>query len=141
MTLTWRMGSNVIRTDFAHPAEWDAIQGAIMEPQGREAFQPSVVFVDDRAYEDLTVRRLLEIVPEEAAFLVFLVDREALTHPDRPILVVNTWRRDGSTFRVIPSEMSSVENNLSQCNMDWRDFAGAVDAEGVYRGFGGSRRA
>ena len=41
----------------------------------------------------------------------------------------------GRTFRVIPSEMWSVENNLSIANMDFAEFADAVDEDGVFRGF------
>jgi hypothetical protein len=33
------------------------------------------------------------------------------------------------------SEIWAVENNLSLGNMDFEDFAGAVDANGVFRGF------
>ena len=39
------------------------------------------------------------------------------------------------TFRVIPSELWSVENNLSLANMDFEEFAGAAGAEGVFLGF------
>lgn len=41
----------------------------------------------------------------------------------------------GRTFRVIPRELWSVENNLSIANMDYRDFADSVGADGVFRGF------
>jgi hypothetical protein len=136
MTLTWRSGSNVIRTDFAHAAEWDAIQEAIMKPQTRHGFMPSVVFVDDPTYGGITALQLVDLAPDQAAFIAFLVDHEALAHPERPVLVVNIWKRDGRTFRVIPAEMWSVENNLSTQNMDWRDFADAVDGDGIYRGRG-----
>jgi hypothetical protein len=41
----------------------------------------------------------------------------------------------GRTFRVIPSEMWGVENNLSLSNMDFFEFADAADEDGVFRGF------
>jgi uncharacterized protein DUF6924 len=40
----------------------------------------------------------------------------------------------GKTFRVIPAEMWSVENNFSLANLDFADFVEAVDNEGIYRG-------
>jgi hypothetical protein len=135
MTFMWRSGTLVIRTDFAHQAEWDAIREAIMEPQTPDGFTPSVQFVDDRKYEGLAVSQLLDLAPADAAFLAFLVDHQALTHPDRPVLTVNIWQRDGRTFRVIPSEMWGVENNLSLQNMDWEEFANSVGEDGVFRGF------
>jgi hypothetical protein len=42
----------------------------------------------------------------------------------------------GATFRVVPSEMWSVQNNLTISNLDWEDFAGKADGDGVFRGFG-----
>ncbi|MEO6701722.1 MAG: hypothetical protein ABI140_02000 [Jatrophihabitantaceae bacterium] len=41
-----------------------------------------------------------------------------------------------SPFRVTAAELWSVENNLNLANMDWDDFAGAADSDGVFRGFG-----
>lgn len=43
---------------------------------------------------------------------------------------------DEPAFRVIPSQLWSVENNLNISNMDWRDFFQATGAGGVFRGFG-----
>lgn len=88
------------------------------------------------------------MVPADVHHAVaFLVDAEALTHPDRPILAVNLHDyvegpenqgkgpQYGATFRVVPSEMWSVQNNLTISNMDWEEFADNVDAGGVFRGF------
>jgi hypothetical protein len=33
-----------------------------------------------------------------------------------------------------PSELWTVENNLNIANMDWQEFAAAVDEDGVFRG-------
>jgi hypothetical protein len=140
--------SLVIRTDFGHEREWARIRAAIVEPQTRDGFTALVQFVDDRAYEGIGVERLLEIVPDDARHsFVFLVDTVALTSPDLPILVVKVYdfAEDlaqegrgplyGDTFRVVPSEMWSVQNNLSLANMDWEEFAAEVDSDGVFRGF------
>jgi len=69
---------------------------------------------------------------------VFIVDHIALTHPDHPIQVVDLYTEPGRVFRVIPSEMWAVQNNLSIANMDFEDFADAVDQDGIFRGFPGS---
>jgi hypothetical protein len=66
---------------------------------------------------------------------VFLVDQIALTHPEHPILVVDLSDEPGRTFRVIPAEMWSVENNLAIANMDFDEFAERVDKDGIFRGF------
>ena len=41
----------------------------------------------------------------------------------------------GATLRVVPSEMWSIQNNLTISNMDWEEFADNVDDDGVLRGF------
>ncbi|WP_426513485.1 DUF6924 domain-containing protein [Dactylosporangium sp. McL0621] len=149
--MTWRGNSDVslvIRADFAHEDEWTQIQVAIVEPQTEDEFTANVEFVDDKAYEGLTAARLLEIVPADTGHsFAFIVDTQTLTHRDRPILVVNLYDwvegiedqgkgpQYGATFRVVPSEMWSVQNNLSLANMDWEEFADSVDDDGILRGF------
>ena len=66
---------------------------------------------------------------------VFIVDRTTFTNPEQPVLVVDLCNELGRTFRIIPSEMWGVENNLSLSNMDFFEFADNVDADGVFRGF------
>lgn len=138
----------MIRTDFAHEDEWTRLRAAIVEPQTEDEFEAHVEFVDDRAYEGVTPERLLRLVPADSSErFVFLVDTETLTHPDRPVLVLNLYDwvegledqgkgpRYGDTFRVVPAEVHSVEANLALANMDWEEFADGVDDDGVFRGF------
>jgi hypothetical protein len=75
-----------------------------------------------------------EVPPGSRSFL-FVVDRHALEHPDHPILVVDLRAEPGRTFRVVPSAVWAVENNLSIANLDFADFADAVGPDGVFRGF------
>jgi hypothetical protein len=39
------------------------------------------------------------------------------------------------SFRATPATIQSIENNLTIANMDFEDFANAVDSGGVFRGF------
>lgn len=125
----------------------DLIRSAI-STSTEDEFKAYVEFIDDRSYEGLTASRLLHIVPADSSeTFAFLVDGQTLAHPDRPILVVNLydWVEGledqgkgplyGATFRVIPSSMWSVQNNLSLANMDWEEFADSVDTDGIFRGF------
>jgi hypothetical protein len=124
------------------------LQSAITEPQTEDEFTAFVEFVDNRSYEGLTAPRLLETLPAEVNHAVaFLADTKALTHPDRPILVINLYDyveglndqgkgpQYGATFRVVPSEMWSVQNNLTIANMDWEEFAENTGDDGIFRGF------
>lgn len=69
--------------------------------------------------------------------MIFIADSVTMTSPDHPLLVIDL-RHDGThaPFRSTPREVQSIENNLSLCNMDFFEFAEAVDADGVFRGFG-----
>lgn len=128
--------SLVVRTDFLNEPAWRSICEAIREPQTEDGFQAHVDFRSDPEYDGLTTDQLIELNPKDAdrAFF-FVVDRVALTHPEHPILVIDLYDNPGRVFRVIPSEMWGVENNLSIANMDFFEFADNVDEYGVFRDF------
>ncbi|MGW4825917.1 DUF6924 domain-containing protein [Streptomyces sp. NPDC004227] len=53
-----------------------------------------------------------------------------------PILVLDLYEEGrGRSFRVNASELRSVGANLSIGNMDFGEFADAVDGDDVFRGF------
>ena len=125
----------VIRTDFSDDQVWEAIAEAVVEPT-EEDFRAYVEFVDDDAYRGLTVEQLLDLLPNgEARAFFMVVDDIAVHEPDNPLLVVGLRRDRGRLFRAIPAAVQSIENNLSISNMDFAEFAGAVDQDGVFRGF------
>jgi hypothetical protein len=66
---------------------------------------------------------------------MFVADGVTMREGEHPVLVIDLADQPGRSFRVIPSEMWSVENNLSLANMDFDEFADAVDAAGIFRGF------
>lgn len=123
-----------VRTDFADDRAWHVLLADAMS--FHEGFRAEIRPVDDRRFEGLTVERLMELVPQgQEPFYIFLVDRDALTRADRAVRVVNLYEPRGASFRVIPAHLWSVQANLSLANMDWEEFAGALDADGVFRGF------
>ena len=124
----------VVRTDFTDDAAWEALCRTILEPVG--AFRPYVDFVNDPAYDGSTTEHLLAHVPHASTnTFMFIVDRTTLSLPHHPILVMDVDTEPGRTFRVLPSKLWSVDNNLSIANMDFAEFADAVDPDGVFRGF------
>jgi hypothetical protein len=126
--------SLVLRTDFSDDAAWTSICEAVCQPVGD--YRAYVDCVSDPQFNGLTPEQLATLVPMDYdRTFVFLVDREALTHPEHPVQVVDVYDEPGRTFRVIPSEMWGVENNLSISNMDWEDFALEADDDGIFRGF------
>jgi aminoglycoside 6'-N-acetyltransferase I len=126
----------VLRTDFSDDVVWDEVCKAVVKPTPEDGFQAYVTFLSDREFAGLSLDGVLErLNPEVYRSLLFVVDALTISHPEHPLLVVDLIDEFGRTFRVTPSKMSSVENNLSISNMDFVNFADAVDADGVFRGF------
>jgi hypothetical protein len=134
----------VIRTEFENQQAWEAICELIRAPvpvpppvPGPGAtFYANVEFLEDDEFRDLSKEDLLPRMPASYRLsFVFVVDREAVSNPEFPILVVDLRRQRGRGFRAIPSTIPSIECNLSIANMDFFEFANAVDADGVFRGF------
>lgn len=125
----------VIRTDYSDQQTWEAIGVAIEEPT-EEDFVANVELMDDAAYRDLTAEQLLDLFPEgdNRSFLL-VVDDITIREAEHPVLVVDLWRERGRRFRAVPATVQSIENNLSISNMDFAEFADAVDQDGVFRGF------
>ena len=130
--------SILLRTDFSDDAAWTALGEAVQAPS-EDGFQALVDCISDPTYSGLTVEQLVALAPKGPTCgmhtFAFIADQVTFADPDRPILVVDLNRLPGRMFRVIPSEMWGVENNLSLANMDFDEFADNVDQDGVFRGF------
>ncbi|MFD0253827.1 DUF6924 domain-containing protein [Streptomyces sp. NPDC127113] len=125
----------VVRTDFSTDGAWDALRAALCSPS-RDGFLANVALVDDRRYEGLTPESVLDLIPAEYQHpLLVLADPVAVASTDLPLLVVDLRRERGRCVRVVAAELWSIENNHSEVNMDFEEFAGAVDDDGVFRGF------
>lgn len=125
----------VVRTDFSADGAWDTLRAALHSPS-REGFLANVALVDDRRYEGLTLESALDLIPAEYQHpLLVLADPVAVASTDLPLLVVDLRRERGRCVRVVAAELWSIENNLAEANMDFEEFAGAVDDDGVFRGF------
>jgi hypothetical protein len=126
----------ILRTDFSNQAAWEIICATIREPVSHFQFRADVDFIDRAEYNGITRDQLLQLVPGNYphSFIV-VADETAISHPDHPLLVIDLYERSGREFRSIPSQIQSIENNLSIANMDFEEFADAVDENGVFRGF------
>ena len=134
-TLPTTAGTPVLRTDFSDQTAWEALLTVIATPD-EDDFRAYVEFVEDTAHRDLTPEQLLALVPEEFGHPILIVaDRVALTSPEMPLLVIDLREERGRAIRVAVENLWSIENNLSISNMDFVEFARAVDEDGVFRGF------
>ena len=126
----------VLRTDFSNQATWEAIHVAIQKPVGLFRFHANVEFLDEIEYANITKEQLIGLLPANYNHtFIILADQTAMSQLDHPLLIVDLFEGSGNEFRAIPSQIQSIENNLSIANMDFEDFAEAVDENGVFRGF------
>lgn len=135
-TLPASSGSLFVRTDFSDDHAWRALCDEA-ERENAEGFRADVEPVSDPAFGGATWRAVRAAVPDPAhrAAVLFIADGTTFAVPDRPVLVV-ALREEREPFRCDPAFAWSVENNLNLANMDWAEFARAVDDDGVFRGFG-----
>ena len=126
----------LIRTDFSDISCWKAVCAPIAMPSEVDGFLAHVTLVDDPAYEGLSTQQLLALVPEGHEHAILIVaDNTALSSHEVPLLAIDLIEEPGREMRVIARELWGVENNLSLANMDFEEFARAVDADGAFRGF------
>lgn len=128
----------VIRTDFESQQAWEGICQLIRAPvhDRGETFYAYLDFLDDVKFRNVTTGDLLASVPSDYGHsFLLVVDATAMQSPDFAMLVIDLHEEPGRTFRAIPSQIQSIENNLSIANMDFSDFADAVDSDGVFRAF------
>lgn len=124
----------VLRTDFSDQAAWEAICAIIRQPV--DDFYAYVEFLDDVEYRDISKDQLLRLVPEDYNHtFIMVVDRTAISRRDFPLLIIDLHNLTGREFRAVPSQVQSIENNLSIANMDFEEFADSADEDGVFRGF------
>ena len=64
-----------------------------------------------------------------------VADRKTISDPDHRLLIIDRFTEPGREFRAVPSQIQSIENNLSIANMDFTEFADSADDDGVFRGF------
>lgn len=123
----------IVRTDFSQETEWEKFLAAAQNPPDPFSFAFEVVA--DRDFEDATPEEILEDLDEDYphSFIV-LCDAETLSSPGFPALVIDLLEERGQSFRAVAEHLASIENNLSIGNMGFAEFAGAADAEGVFRG-------
>ncbi|MFI2230538.1 DUF6630 family protein [Nocardia testacea] len=130
--------SVLVRTWFGDDRAWGSLVREVLTPS-KEGFLASTTVVNDPEFEGLSPEALKAKHPG-GAIVSFLADETTLTDPGRPILAVwvlppqDYHRGNYQPFRVVPDQLASVDTNINDANLDWRDFADHVDADGIYRG-------
>ena len=87
--------SLVLRTDFSNAATWEEICIAIQEPQTENEFRAMVECISDPAFSGLTPENVVSLSAGSNRSFVFLVDSQAVSSPEHPILVVDLHSEPG----------------------------------------------
>jgi len=147
-----------IRTDFSDDSIWKSVCDEVRKPNRelQEAFDfmlaanahlgrdtedlagciAYVDILDSPQFANISLEQLLQLVPGDFPHtFLFIFDDLTASHVDHPVLVVDLYHEHGRTFRALPNQIQGIENNLSIANMDWEDFAGSLDQDGIFRGF------
>ena len=143
----------LIRTDFSSDDGWHAVVEEVSRESDLtgdgDAYAPNVEAISDAGFDGVTPEALASSWPRDHHGYVILADqrsmREAHEAGDVTVVFVDLSADDedaeefgwffGQAFRCVASEVASVEANLSIGNMDFSEFANAIDDTGVFRGF------
>lgn len=123
----------VLRTDFSDENAWELVTALMQRPHGD--FKAYVTLLSSPEFEGVTIEQLSDLNHTSQRRFLFVVDSICLRHSEHPVLAVDLSTSPVCSFRVIPSELWGVENNLSTANMDFSEFHRAVDKDGIFRGF------
>ncbi|WP_432562731.1 DUF6924 domain-containing protein [Kineococcus sp. SYSU DK003] len=124
-------GSLLIRTDVTHQSQWEALRGVLQTPSP-EGFVPYLTTVEHPRWAGASVEDLAAVAPPNV--LLVVADAATLTSPEMPLLVQQVDGGAARELRVAAQVLASVEDNSSLTTMDWDDFAGSADPDGVFRG-------
>ncbi|WP_433202844.1 DUF6924 domain-containing protein [Dactylosporangium sp. CS-047395] len=120
----------VVRVDFSDDDAWTELQALFGEDHA--------TYIGDPAYDGATIADLIDIDDgadeDDKVYELFLADETSMTDDEHPLLAVDLADEPGRSFRVLPGAFAEVASNLSIANMDFADFAEAVDETGTYRG-------
>jgi hypothetical protein len=126
----------LIRTDFSDDAAWERLCAEMQQVRTPYGFRAMIECIADRACQGLNPAAVLALLPPDAARLfVLIADARTFSDTEQPVLVVDLQEQPGRSFRVIPAEAWSVENNLRIAHLGFDEFLAVCDPQGVYRGF------
>ena len=125
----------LIRTEFSDSKTWQAIVDATTR-ENPDGFAANLTVVSNPAWASASAKDVLTAhASDKERVVAFVFDAAAVSDEKHSLLCINlASKKKVRTMRVLPSEVWSVENNLTLGNMEWNDFASALK-EGVFEGF------
>ncbi len=125
----------VIRTYFGNDLEWNALKAKLCASSSY-GFRANLSFEDNDRSNGMSPEQIIENLLNTYEYdFVFFADSLTFYHAENPVLCVDLSDQGEGAFRVVPSAMWVIENNLSIHNVDFIAFRDSCDADGIYRGF------
>jgi hypothetical protein len=137
--LGWKPGLLLVRTDYSDDGAWRTALSAATAVYDVDDFDRMGALlrpVESPALSNLTHRELAALARED--YLSQIAVADAQTMRDQAVLFVDLNELHGQvgrTFRSIPSEVEPIVANLSLANMDFAEFAGNTNPDGIFCGF------
>ena len=124
----------LVRTWFGDERGWRALLSATRTPS-IDGFLAYVDVVEHPSLDGATPSHVAALLPTKSEYsIAILADQRSMTDAEQPLLVVlANGSNDPPELRVIPSALWGIENNMSLANMEWGDFVGSADNDGVLR--------
>jgi len=123
----------LVRIDFSNDPIWRDLLTEVGRPT-QDGFMAYITVFEDPALDGRDASQLAREASEnDQISLCVFADAVTMTHPERPLLCVDLV--SFAAVRVVPSQLQSIENNLSIANMDIEQFVEAAGKDGVFRGF------
>ena len=133
------LGLLFVRTDYSDNLAWQAALSAATAVYDMDDFERMGALlrpVESLALSNLTPEELIALAREGYLSQIAVADPQTMR--DQTVLFVDFNELNGQvgrTFRSIPPEVEPIVANLSLANMDFAEFAGSTDPDGIFCGF------
>ena len=133
------LGLLFVRTDYSDNLAWQAALSAATAVYDMDDFERMGALlrpVESPAFSNLTPEELIALAREGYLSQIAVADPQTMR--DQTVLLVDFNELNGQvgrTFRSIPPEVEPIVANLSLANMDFAEFAGNTNPDGIFCGF------
>jgi hypothetical protein len=134
------LGLLFVRTDYSDNLAWQAAlsaaAAAVYDMDDFERMGALLRPVESPALSNLTPEELIALAREGYLSQIAVADPQTMR--DQTVLFVDFNELNGQvgrTFRSIPPEVEPIVANLSLANMDFAEFAGNTNPDGIFCGF------
>jgi hypothetical protein len=124
----------LIRTYFSNDVAWETLKAKVTSPDNE--YEAVITFINEKRFENLALEQLPSFDKEQDKHdFVFIADSESMRSQENTILCIDIAENYGKSFRVVPSILWAVANNLFLSNMEFSEFTYGLDPNGIFRGY------